>query len=83
MTRLSVLFPVLVPVLVAATPTLAQQPDADFLTKALSSLQAQRNGALDAQAVAEAKAAQATEKAAKLEEQLKAARKDRPEDAQK
>ena len=57
----------------AAAPALAQQSDPDFMAKAISSLQAQRNSALDAAAIAEAKAAQANEKVSKLEQQLKAA----------
>lgn len=42
-------------------PALAQQPDPVFLQHAVQALQAQRNAALDAEAVAEAKIAGLTE----------------------
>jgi len=61
-----------------ATVALAQQPDAAFLQKAITSLQAQRNAALDAQAGAEARMATFAEEVDKLKAQLAA--KDKPID---
>jgi len=49
---------VLASFILVATPAFAQQPqDTAFLQRAISSLQTQRNNALDAQAAAEAKIA--------------------------
>jgi hypothetical protein len=42
-------------------PALAQQPDPAFLQRAVQALQAQRNAALDAEAISEAKALGLTE----------------------
>lgn len=44
-----------------SSSALAEQPDPAFLQRAVQALQAQRNAALDAQAVAEAKVAGLTE----------------------
>lgn len=52
-------------------PALAQTPDSAFLQRALSSLQTQRNSALDAQAVAEAKLAGAVEELTKATAKIK------------
>lgn len=58
--------------LLIATPALAQQapPDPAFLQKAAGALQAQRNTALDAQAVAEARAAMLADEVAALKKQV-------------
>lgn len=48
----------------------ARPPDPAFLQKAILSLQAQRNAALDGAAVAEARAAQLAEDNAKLKAQI-------------
>ena len=54
------------------TPALAQQapPDPAFMQKAIVALQAQRNAALDAQAVAEARASVLAEEVATLKKQI-------------
>lgn len=57
--------------LVFSTPVFAQQPDLPFLQRAVGSLQAQRNAALDAQVVAEAKVAGLTEDLAKANARIK------------
>jgi len=49
----------------------AQQPDVSFLQHAVGALQSQRNAALDAQAVAEAKIAGLTDELAKANRQVK------------
>ena len=49
----------------------AQQPDPTFLQHAVTALQSQRNAALDAQAVAEAKVAGLTDELAKANKQVK------------
>ena len=49
----------------------AQQPDATFLQHAVTALQSQRNAALDAQAVAEAKVAGLMDELAKANKQVK------------
>jgi hypothetical protein len=50
---------------------LAQQPDPTFLQHAVTALQSQRNAALDAQAVAEAKIAGLTDDLAKANQKVK------------
>jgi uncharacterized membrane protein len=49
----------------------AQQVDPEFLQKAISSLQIQRNNALDAQVVSESKLATANEQLAKANQKIK------------
>ena len=66
MKKLTTLFALL------STPAFAQQDQTEFLQKALTSLQAQRNAALDSQAGAEARLSIATDKINKLEADLKA-----------
>jgi hypothetical protein len=57
---------------ILATPAFAQQqPDASFLQRAINTLQTQRNTALDAQAVAEARASGFTEELAKANAKIK------------
>ena len=52
-------------------PVLAQQPDPAFMQRAINALQTQRNNALDAQALSEAKLAGATEDLAKANARIK------------
>lgn len=55
-----------------ASPALAEQkPDPEFLQKALTVMQAQRNNAMDADAVAEAKLATTTDELAKAQARIK------------
>lgn len=54
-----------------STAAQAQQPDPVFLQRALAAVQTQRNMALDAAAVAEAKAALITEELAKVQVRIK------------
>lgn len=54
-----------------ASPVFAQQPDPIFLQKAITAVQTQRNLAMDAAAVAEAKLAQATEELTKANARIK------------
>lgn len=54
-----------------ATSAFAEQPDPTFLQKAIASIQTQRNLAMDAAAVAEAKGAQLAEDLAKAQERIK------------
>ena len=61
--------------MLAAPAFAADQPDPVFLQKAVVALQAQRNAALDAQAVAEARAAQLTDEVAALKKQIEDAKK--------
>ena len=62
----------LIPVVAyAQQPVVAQQPDPTFLQHAVTVLQSQRNAALDAQAVAEAKVAGLTDELAKANKQVK------------
>lgn len=63
---------ILIVALFFATPVFAQQaPDPAFLQRALSALQAQRNAALDAQAVVEARAAGLTDDLARAQARIK------------
>jgi hypothetical protein len=57
--------------LITVAAAAAQQPDAAFMQRALASLQAQRNGAMDAAAAAEAKAGLLTDELAKAQARLK------------
>lgn len=54
-----------------ASPAFAQQPDPAFLQKAIAAFQFQRNQALDALAISEAKAAIAAEDLAKAKARIK------------
>ena len=66
---------------ILSTPAFAQQQDpTEFLQKALTSLQTQRNAALDNQAGAEARLSIATDKISKLEAELKALKEAAPKD---
>ena len=62
--------------LLLAIPALAQQPPPDpaFMQKAIVALQVQRNAALDAQVVAEARAAQLSDEVAALKKQIEDAK---------
>lgn len=66
-------------VLVFSAPAYAQQADPAFLQKAIAAVQAQRNNALDAAAVAEARAAQLADENAKLKAQIEQQAKPKPE----
>ena len=55
----------------AQQPVVAQQPEETFLQHAVTALQSQRNAALDAQAVAEAKVAGLMDELAKANKQVK------------
>ena len=67
--------------LAAANPALAQQrPDPDFLTAAITAMEAQRNSALNAQATAEARLMQANKEIAELKAKLEP-KKEAPTDA--
>lgn len=58
--------------LFAATPALAQQaPDPVFLQRALTAMQAQRNQAMDAQAISTAQAAGLADDLAKAQARIK------------
>lgn len=52
-------------------PAVAQQPDAAFLQRAISAVQTQRNVAMDAAAVAEARVAAVTEELNKAQARVK------------
>lgn len=54
-----------------SAPAFAQQPDAVFLQRAITAVQTQRNLAMDAQAVAEAKVATLTDELAKAQARIK------------
>lgn len=56
-----------------------QQPDPTFMQRAITSLQAQRNAALDAQTIAEAKLAGVTEDLAKAQARIKELEGSKPE----
>jgi hypothetical protein len=59
-------------ILAIASPAIAQQqPDPAFLQRAVNALQAQRNQALDAAAIAQARAAGLTDDLAKAQERIK------------
>lgn len=62
-----------IPLLILLTtgPALAQQADPAFLQRAITAIQAQRNLALDAQAVAEARVAMQTEELTKAQARIK------------
>lgn len=67
-----------------SSSAMAQQPDPAFLQRAVQALQSQRNAALDAQAVAEAKVAGLTEDLARANLRIKGfedkePKKDKPE----
>jgi len=63
---------VLASLLFAATPAFAQQqPDPAFMQRALNALQAQRNQALDAAAIADAKAGGLADDLAKAQARIK------------
>lgn len=75
---------VLISFILAATPAFAQQPDAAFLQRAIGTLQTQRNAALDAQAIAEARSAgladdlnKANAKIKELEDKLNPSKEDK------
>lgn len=53
------------------SPVWAQQPDPAFLQRAIAALQTQRNAAMDAAAVAEAKVAAVTEERDKAQARVK------------
>jgi TolA-binding protein len=58
--------------MIVATSALAQQtPDPAFLQRAIGVLQTQRNTAMDAQVVTEAKVAELTEELAKAQARIK------------
>jgi hypothetical protein len=65
-----------------ATPAVAQQPDPVFLQHALASIQAQRNQAMDAAAVSDAKVATLTEDLARANAKLKELEPKKPDDGQ-
>lgn len=56
---------------ILATPAYAQQPDIVFLQRALGAIQTQRNAALDAQAIAEAKASGSADELVKANNKIK------------
>lgn len=57
--------------LLVSGPALAQQADPEFLQLAITAVQTQRNLALDAQAVAEARVAMQTKEIAKAQARIK------------
>lgn len=67
--------------LAAASPALAQQPDAATMQKAVSIIQAQRNQALDAQVGAEIRASTLADENAKLKARVQELEARLPKDA--
>lgn len=55
----------------AASPCAAQQADQQFLNRAIQALQTQRNGALDAQATAEARLSLALDEVTQLKDRVR------------
>ena len=71
MKKLLIVSTLLIPATAYAQQPFTQQPDPTFLQHAVTALQSQRNAALDAQAVAEAKVAGLMDELAKANKQVK------------